>query len=144
MIKKYILIIALIGQSFTKIKPYPNTAYLMAKTYNTYRYVKNISKYAPKIMKAILYIGIPTVLTGSTLLYIACNNNTKGTSHFWPTCQEKTKLKFDNIKRSAKNFIEEHGPEIKENIHTTGTTVVKGLVCASKEIAFIIKDALTQ
>lgn len=145
MIKKYILIIGFLAQFVTEIKLYSNTPSLMEKTYHTCRYVKNVSKkYGPKIMKALLYIGIPTVLTGSTLLYVACKKNRQNTTPFWQTCQDKTKLQLDEIKKSTEKFIEQHGPEIKENIHAAGTNVIKGLVYINKEIALMVKDALIQ
>ncbi|RTL07420.1 hypothetical protein EKK58_01565 [Candidatus Dependentiae bacterium] len=143
MMKKYIFIAAVITQSFIEIKSSPNTPSIMEKVGSTWTHIKNISKhYAPKIIKAMVYIGIPAGLTVGGLHYITCKQNNVHTTPFWQTCQAKNEAQLVAIKNSSQEFIKQYGPGIQENLHAAGTNVIKGLVYASQEIKDIIKDAL--
>lgn len=141
MIKKYILVFALITQFTTEINTNSQTSFIMEKTLQTLTCIKNVSKkYAPKVMRFILYIGIPTVLTGSTLYCIISKDKKEQPTPFWQTCQDKTKLQLTAMQKSTNKFIQEHSPKIS----IAGTQVIKGLSHLAQGTALIIHDVLPQ
>lgn len=109
----------------------------------------------------IIYIGIPTGIVTSSLLYASGIQTEQVSNLFWPSMGKKTAnmlpsfLKkiivsvdtqgnavLNGTKETVANFTKEYGSTIKDNFHTVGVHVLGNMVYVSKEVALIIKDAL--
>lgn len=139
MIKKYVIITALVGNMAFDLHINAQQNSISKITSKTLHCIK---KYSFKLARLCLYIGIPAALTSATLYYYTYRPRTSdNAAPFWDVVNDRIKIESMQVQKTTRQLMHTYIPTLKNSVKAVCTTTVKGIHNIAQEVASIVTHA---